>query len=64
MFINSNLDINSLSIVNDNKSEKVCSLCKNIDKSNEKLLCSRIVVIAIFVYQKVEKKRVKNKPKI
>ena len=34
-FINSNLDINLLSIVNDNKSEKVCSLCKNIGKSNE-----------------------------
>ena len=35
MFINSNLDIDLLSIVNDNKSEKVCSLCKNTDKSNE-----------------------------
>ena len=35
VFVNSNLDIDSLSIVNDNKLKKVCSLCKNINKSNE-----------------------------
>ena len=46
MFVNSNLDINSLSIVNDNKSIKVCSLCKNIDKSTENLKAYNLVMEA------------------
>ena len=38
--MNSNLDIDSLSIVDDNKSDKSkkpCPLCKNVDKSNKNL---------------------------